>query len=183
MPDSKLTTHILYICRHYGGPDLDVRKIHKALWFADTTAISKGIGSFTGARYIKQQSGPAVEGLEDTLEALEHAGQLQCSSGTGTRYYTTPDTDTAADAPDTHADDHITPQQRKILDHIGRALTGMDLPTISNITHDAYWDSLQVGDEMLPKHSSIAQWIGTPPSPETLEQAKLIAAQLSNQSC
>jgi hypothetical protein len=137
----KLKAVVHEVCSRADPRELGKVKLHRILYFADMmTFVAKG-APLTGVEYRKQQFGPAATHLTWALRELVREGKI----GVRERDYfgfrkldfvprRAPDLDDLAD------------DERRLLADIADFVCGRSAREISEISHNAAWESAAIGE-------------------------------------
>jgi hypothetical protein len=143
--DNRLAALAHYVIWKCDPASLGRTKLNKILWFADVDHYRRTGKTITGATtYTKLQHGPVPKGIVDALEALKQEGKVSESTA---NHYGYPKamflslvrpTLAAFDADEIATVDMVA-------EIICRKYTAA---SISRLTHDAFWDESEIGEDM-----------------------------------
>ena len=165
MATNRLAALAHYVIWRCDPADLGAVKLYKILWFADLEHYRRTGRTITGATaYTKLQFGPVPKGIMQALETLEHEEKIAKSSE---NYYGRPKTMfLARSRPDLHPFDG---DEIAIVDMIADAICrNYAAASISELTHDALWAEIEIGDDMPIGAASV---IGGEVTPDDLDWA------------
>lgn len=142
----KLEALLLYICSKVPESVSGTIKINKIMWFSETESMFRTGMPLTGHTYIRQMFGPVPFNVNILRDELIRAEKLRedCyeePDGYVRRALTTL-------LKDLQTEKFFTPEQIAIIDE--QIVKHMKTParTISDISHDSIWASLEDADEM-----------------------------------
>jgi Protein of unknown function (DUF4065) len=139
---AQLTHYVIWRCN---PADLGAVKLYKILWFADLEHYRLTGKTITGATsYSKRQYGPVPKGIMQALATLEHEEKIARSSE---NYYGRPKTMFLARSRPELAAFHA--DEIAIVDMVAEAICEQHTAaSISELTHDALWSEIEIGDDM-----------------------------------
>lgn len=143
----KLKSAIHHVCASVDPADLGKIKLHKILYFADMLTYLEHGRPLTGVEYQKQQFGPAARHLTWALDELAREGRLRARSVENYGYRTS-EYDVL-----TGNDDGLGETEIMLLDEVTAFVCSRSARAISDLSHDAAWDAVEIGDT-IPYYSA-----------------------------
>jgi uncharacterized phage-associated protein len=144
----KLAEAVHYICANINPEQLGNVKLHKILYFSDMFRYLESGQPITGVEYVKQKFGPTARHLTATLKSLEARGVLSVAEeeyfGFRKKLYA---------CRQSYSRTSLSEDETAILDLFMEKVAALSAAEVSEISHDAAWESVPLG-EVIP-YSSI----------------------------
>ncbi|MBI1252086.1 MAG: DUF4065 domain-containing protein [Alphaproteobacteria bacterium] len=139
-PAPRLADVLHYVIARTEAYAFGQTKLYKVLWFADLEAFRRNGATITGAsHYQKQKLGPIPNGALKALKELKESGRIahhpvSTPFGQKNTYecLTTPSLD------------GFSPEEIDIIGVTIESLRSLDSDEVSNLTHDALWDEIDM---------------------------------------
>lgn len=144
----KLAEAAHYVCANTKPNELGNVKLHKILYFADMFNYLESGQPITGVEYIKQKFGPTARHLTATLKNLQANGVLTVSEE---EYFGYRKKTYSCNKP--YLRKSLSEQETTVLDQFMKLVATMSAAEVSEVSHDAAWESVPLG-EVIP-YSSI----------------------------
>jgi hypothetical protein len=169
MQTNRLSDLVHYIIWRCDPTELGATKLNKICWYADLEHYRRTGKTITGAEWYKRlQFGPAPKGVHLVLDALAHERKIAISTA---NYYGRPKTMFMAQSrPDLSA---FTADEIVTVDQIADVICAKHTATsISNASHDALWQEIELGEDIPIAAASII------PGDITVEDVEWAMAQI-----
>ncbi len=145
MNTNRLGDLVHYVIWRCDPSELGATKLNKICWYADLDHYRLTGRTITGADHYKRlQYGPAPKGAHHVLDALKREGKIAIATET---YYGKPKTMfMALSRPDLTA---FTADEIATVDRIADIICSKHTAaSISNISHDALWEEIALGEDI-----------------------------------
>jgi hypothetical protein len=166
----KLAEAVHYICARMPLHQLGNVKLHKILYFSDMFRYLESGHPITGVEYIKQKFGPTARHLTAVLKSLESSGTLEVIEE---EYFGYRKKTYSCKRPYQRVT--LSDDETGVLDEFIAMLANMSASEVSEVSHDAAWESVPLG-EVIP-YSSIFRVIAPEIDEGDVEWADDVAAR------
>lgn len=142
---AKFDALVHYICAYCEDPTrLGATKLNKTLWYSDVFLFLESGKSIAGAIYVKHQFGPVPKEITQARRRLIQAGKIIERI---VSFHGYPQTQfIALTKPDISL---FSSQEISIVDKVASMICDRHTATsISHLTHDAVWESAEIGEEI-----------------------------------
>lgn len=146
----KFLAALHYICAAFADAPEQIgrTKLHKILYFSDMLLFASTGKPLTGVDYIKQQYGPTARHLTWGLDALHKRGDIEISTedyfGLAKLHVVT------CTSPNSNL---LSEEERALLDDVIAFVRGRSAKEISELSHQAPWEAVEIG-QRIPYFSS-----------------------------
>jgi uncharacterized phage-associated protein len=140
---AKLLDVIHYVCAKVPTAELGRVKLHKVLYYADMLHFAASGRPLTGVEYQKQPFGPVARHLSWAVRALAEDGRMDVKRRD---YFGFPKYDfVTLRAPDTS---RLSQRELQLLDDVVDFVCARSAREISELSHNAAWESVAVGERI-----------------------------------